>query len=129
MTQTDRTPKRSLSIVECPARIEPGDKREPGQAGAGGPGAGKFLSPERRRRAVNHARQEHGISERHACRLVNQPRGTQRLLAIRREDEDALTGAIIQLAHEYGRYGYRRSAALLQQAGWLESNASGVAKG
>jgi putative transposase len=49
---------------------------------------------------------------------VNQPPGTQRLLPIGREDEDALTGAIIQLASQYGRYGYRRITALLQRAGW-----------
>ena len=35
-----------------------------------------------------------------------------------RTDEDALTEAIIQLASEYGRYGYRRITALLQEAGW-----------
>jgi transposase InsO family protein len=33
-------------------------------------------------------------------------------------DEDALTRAIIALASEYGRYGYRRITALLQGAGW-----------
>ena len=33
-------------------------------------------------------------------------------------DEDALTQAIIALASEYGRYGYRRVTALLQAAGW-----------
>jgi putative transposase len=33
-------------------------------------------------------------------------------------DEDALTRAIIVLASEYGRYGYRRVTALLQAAGW-----------
>jgi putative transposase len=35
-----------------------------------------------------------------------------------RTDEDALSEAIIQLASEYGRYGYRRITALLQEAGW-----------
>ncbi len=50
---------------------------------------GKLLSPERRRVAVDHA-QEQGLSERKACRLVNQPRGTQRYLPTQREDEDAL---------------------------------------
>jgi hypothetical protein len=35
-----------------------------------------------------------------------------------RNDEDALTGAIIQLASQYGRYGYRRITALLRNAGW-----------
>jgi transposase InsO family protein len=58
------------------------------------------------------------MTERRACRLANQPRGTQRYRAIRREDEDALTQAIIQLASEYGRYGYRRITALLKRAGW-----------
>jgi len=33
-------------------------------------------------------------------------------------DEDELTRAIIALASEYGRYGYRRVTALLQAAGW-----------
>jgi putative transposase len=77
-----------------------------------------LLSPERRRCAVEHAREKHELSERHACRLVNQWRGTQRYLPIQRTDEDALTRAIITLASEYGRYGYRRITALLRTAGW-----------
>jgi putative transposase len=32
-------------------------------------------------------------------------------------DEDALTRAIVALASEYGRYGYRRVTALLQAGG------------
>ncbi len=35
-----------------------------------------------------------------------------------RNDEDELTRAILQLASEYGRYGYRRITALLRDAGW-----------
>lgn len=35
-----------------------------------------------------------------------------------REDEGPLTQAIIDLASEYGRYGYRRVTALLHQQGW-----------
>jgi transposase InsO family protein len=35
-----------------------------------------------------------------------------------REDEDALTRAIVTLASQYGRYGYRRITALLRMAGW-----------
>jgi putative transposase len=58
------------------------------------------------------------MSERWACRLVNQPRGTQRYHPTQREDEDRLTQAIIVLAKQYGRYGYRRITALLQSAGW-----------
>jgi putative transposase len=73
------------------------------------------------------------MTERRACRLANQPRGTQRYRAIRREDEDALTQAIVQLASQYGRYGYRRIMALLKRAGWrwarIVSSVSGVARG
>jgi transposase InsO family protein len=66
---------------------------------------------------VEHA-QELGSNERHACRLVNQPRGTQRYQPTQRNDEDALTRAIIALASQYGRYGYRRITITLQEAGW-----------
>jgi transposase InsO family protein len=57
------------------------------------------------------------LSERHACRLVGQPRGTQRYTVIARAAEDALTRAIIGLASEYGRYGYRRITKLLNDTG------------
>ena len=49
-----------------------------GEAGAWGCGAWKLLNPERRRYAVEHAREQHGLSERHGCRLLGQGRGTQR---------------------------------------------------
>jgi transposase InsO family protein len=58
------------------------------------------------------------LSERHACRLLGQWRGTQRYITTQRDDEDALTRAILQLASQYGRYGYRRITVLLQRAGW-----------
>jgi putative transposase len=35
-----------------------------------------------------------------------------------RSDEDALTRAIIEMASQYGRYGYRRITELLNRAGW-----------
>jgi putative transposase len=53
-----------------------------------------------------------------ACRIVGQPRGTQRYTVIARADEDALTHAIVELAAQYGRYGYRRISSLLNKAGW-----------
>jgi len=58
------------------------------------------------------------LSERHACRLLGQWRGTQRDTPLLRSDEDVLTRAIITLASQYGRYGYRRITALLRSAGW-----------
>ena len=39
-------------------------------------------------------------------------------MPLRRVDEDALTTAIIALAGQYGRYGYRRVTALLNHGGW-----------
>ena len=67
---------------------------------------------------MERARGEYGLSERHACRLLGQGRGTQRYSPMARVDEDALTQAIVSLASEYGRYGYRRITALLRSAGW-----------
>ena len=66
---------------------------------------------------MDHA-QEQGLSERRACRLVNQPRGTQRYQPTQREDEDALTQSIIVAASQYGRYGYRRITVVLREDGW-----------
>ena len=50
--------------------------------------------------------------------MVGQPRATQRYVRVPRVDEDRLTGAVVALAEEYGRYGYRRITALLQGRGW-----------
>ena len=62
-------------------------------------------------------RERYRISERWVCRLLFQWRGTQRYRPTVRNDEDALIRAIIALASEYGRYGYRRVTVLLRQAG------------
>ena len=48
-------------------------------------------------------REKYDLSERHACRIVGQHRGTQRYVPTVPADEDALTRAIIALASEYGR--------------------------
>lgn len=67
---------------------------------------------------MEHARRKFGVSERQACRILEQSRGTQRYQPAHRTDEDALTRDIIGLASEYGRYGYRRITTLLQARGW-----------
>ena len=59
-----------------------------------------------------------GVSERRACRVLRQHRSTQRKAPRGRDDEEALTADIVALASQYGRYGYRRVAALLRAAGW-----------
>jgi putative transposase len=77
------------------------------------------VSPARRRRCIDHTVRMFGVSERLACRVLGQHRSTQRKAPKRRADDAALTGDIIELATRYGRYGYRRIAALLRDAGWL----------
>ena len=58
------------------------------------------------------------VSERKVCRALEQPRTTQRYVSRRPNDEDNLTLRVVELAGQYGRYGYRRITALLQQEGW-----------
>ena len=50
---------------------------------------------------------------------LGQHRSTQRKVPRGREDEERLTADTIALARQYGRYGYRKIAGLLEQAGWL----------
>ncbi len=61
------------------------------------------------------------VSERRVCRLLRHPLGTQRYIPTLRTDEAPLTQAIIGLACEYGRYGYRRVTPLLHEQGWQVS--------
>ena len=67
---------------------------------------------------VSHVCERLQVSERRACRVLGQHRSTQRRPPKGRGDEDALTKAIVTLASEYGRYGYRRIWALLRHQGW-----------
>lgn len=60
-----------------------------------------------------------GVSQRRACQVVGQHRSTQRKLPTPPADEKPLIAAIIRLAQQYGRYGYRRITALLRNEGWL----------
>jgi transposase InsO family protein len=58
------------------------------------------------------------VSERRVCRVLGQYRSTQRKVPRGRNDEERLTADIIDLARQYGRYGYRRIAEFLRRAGW-----------
>ena len=59
-----------------------------------------------------------GVPERTACRVLGQHRSTQRKARRTADDEAALTQAVVGLARQYGRYGYRRITALLRAEGW-----------
>ncbi len=89
-----------------------------GEADPEGSRVGKLLSAARRRAAVEHVTAELGVSQRLACRVLDQHRSTQRKARRTADDEAALTQAIVALATQYGRYGYRRITALLHAEGW-----------
>jgi putative transposase len=65
-----------------------------------------------------HVRTRIAVSERRTCRIIGQPRTTQRRHPRARDDEAALTAAIERLATRYGRYGYRRIRRMLVGEGW-----------
>jgi putative transposase len=63
-------------------------------------------------------RQQLGVSERRACRVLGQARSTQRRLPKVKEDEEALRADIVKLAERFGRYGYRMVTGMLRIEGW-----------
>ena len=68
---------------------------------------------------VEHFRSVLKVSQRRACKVLGQSRSTHRHEPLVRDDEQALTNDIVRLATRFGRYGYRRIAALLRLAGWV----------
>ena len=67
---------------------------------------------------MDDVRKKLGVSERRACQVLGQPRSTQRRQLYVPDDEPRLVAQMIELASEYGRYGYRRVTALLRREGW-----------
>ena len=57
------------------------------------------------------------VSKRRSSRVIDQHRSTQRKRPQGKVDEELLTTDIIELARAYGRYGYRRIAVMLKNAG------------
>jgi putative transposase len=68
---------------------------------------------------VDEVREKLGVSERRACKVLGQPRSTQRRRPYVPDDEPRLVAQMIELASKYGRYGYRRITALLRHDGWM----------
>lgn len=70
---------------------------------------------------MQHVREVLGpekVSERRVCRVIGQPRSTQRREHKVPDDEAALVARMTELASQYGRYGYRRITILLQDEGF-----------
>ncbi len=67
---------------------------------------------------MNHLRRRFRVSERRACRVVEQPRASQRHTSEKVGKDVALSLRMITLSRENPRYGYRRIWALLRREGW-----------
>ncbi len=64
-----------------------------------------------------------GVSERRACRLVGQPRSTQRLPAPVPSDEElALRAFLRDFSRRRPRWGWRRAATAARRTGWVVNN-------
>ena len=58
-------------------------------------------------------------SQRTACRVIGQPRSTQRYAARRRDDEGVVVRRMHELVRARPRFGYRRIGALLRDEGFV----------
>ena len=67
---------------------------------------------------VRNALGREKVSERRACRVLGQPRSTQRRVPHVADDEPRLVKRIVELAGQYGRYGYRLITGMLRNEGW-----------
>src|SRR5215216_1949651 len=103
---------------ERPAEADRGRQGAP-DPGLEGAGAGKLVSPARRRRAVEHLQQVFGVPERWACRLVGQHRSTQRHQPVEPDRDRALREQLRQFSRAHPRWGYRRAHAQLLKQGWV----------
>src|SRR4051794_16334182 len=69
------------------------------------------------RRDVALLMADHQLSERHACKLLELDRSTYRYEA-RPDRNSELREALVALARQKPRYGYRRLWAMLNRRGW-----------
>lgn len=79
------------------------------------------MSPERKRRTIDEVRRRLGpdkISERRACKVLGQPRGTQRYSKRRAADEAKLLEEMRRIARKRPRFGSPRIHDALGKRGW-----------
>ena len=82
---------------------------------------GKLVDPERRRRTVQEVRRRLGpdrVSERRACRVLGQPRSTQRYKSKRPSQDQSLLKEMRRITARHPRYGCPRVHHELTEKGW-----------
>ena len=67
---------------------------------------------------MTHVRQKLDTRERRTCKTIGLARSTFRYKSVKKNNDDELHLALIRLAKQYGRYGYRKIAQLLRVEGW-----------
>ena len=65
-----------------------------------------------------HLQKTFEVSERRACRVLEQPRSSQRYVSTKVGKDAALVQRMVALCRQNPRYGYRRVWALLGREGW-----------
>lgn len=75
------------------------------------------MSPTRRRETAGQLEERFDVSQRRACRVIRQPRSTQRYRAKRKQDEVALVQRMHEIVRHEPRFGYRRIWAVLRREG------------
>lgn len=77
-----------------------------------------MVGPARKREAVDHLQEALELSERRACKVVGQPRSTQRYDVPPDTEEDRLREHLREISRQRPRAGYRMAARCLRRTGW-----------
>lgn len=78
-----------------------------------------MVSPERKRRAVQTLVEKFEVSERRACRVLGQPRSTQRSGQPQPDGfEQRLRARLRAFSRKHSRWGYKKATKLLRDEGW-----------
>lgn len=85
------------------------------------------MSPARKREAVAHLERKLQVSQRRACKVIDQPRSTQRYASARPARDAKLTAELRRYAAAHPRRGYRMAAAHLRRQG-MKINRKRVAR-
>ncbi len=75
-----------------------------------------MVTPVEKRKAVGHLCEEHGVSQRRACDVLDVDRSSVRYRSTRPDDAD-LRKAMKEIAAERRRFGYRRIHIMLERQG------------
>lgn len=75
------------------------------------------VSPARKREAVTHLERKLQVSQRRVCKVINQPRSTQRYASIRPAKDAKLAAKLRRYVLAHPQRGYRMAAAQLRRQG------------